>query len=77
MEKFVTVEVNKDTTVVGGERAIVKPKEAGSRYTVNYPGGTNNKINLGGAVDSSVRRSFTVEDRVRVEQVIVVQEGSP
>ena len=72
MEKFLTVEVNKYTTVVGREWAVVKPKESGSRETVNDSGCTNNKIDLGGAVDSSVRRSFTMENRMGVEQVIVV-----
>ena len=72
MEKFLTVEVNKYTTVVGREWAVVKPKESGSRETVNDSGRANNKIDLGRAVYSSVRRGFTMEDRVGVEQVIVV-----
>ena len=72
MEKFLTVEVNKYTTVIGREWAIVKSKESRSRETVNASGRANNKIDLGRAVYSSVRRSFTMEDRVGVEQVIVV-----
>ena len=72
MEKFLTVEVNKYTTVIGRERAIVKPKESRSRETVNDSGSANNKIDLGRALYSSVWRSFTMEDHVGVEQVIVV-----
>ena len=72
MEKFLTVEINKYTTVIGRERAIVKSKESRSREAVNDSGRANNKIDLGRAVYSSVRRGFTMEDRVGVEQVIVV-----
>ena len=72
MEKFLTVEINKYTTVNGREWAIVKPKESRLRETVNDSGRANNKINLGRAMYSSIRRSFTMEDGVGVEQVIVV-----
>ena len=70
MEKFVTVEVSKDTSVVRGERAVIEPKETGSRQTVNNPGCTYNIIDLGGSINCSVGWCLAVEDVVRIEQII-------
>ena len=63
--------------MVGAERAVIKSKKACSMETVNDARGTGDEVYLRRTIDGGVRRDFTVEDSMSVEEIIFVEEGLP
>ena len=77
VEEFITVEIDEYASVVGAEWSVIKSKKACSMETVNDARGTGDEVYLRRAIDGGVRRDFTVEDSMSVEEIIFVEEGLP